>query len=225
MDWQSIFVEPIREMLQRAGAFVPTLIGVLLILLLGWLIARLVGDLLGRALKAVQFDAIADKAGVAEMLAKGGVKATISELIGALAYWVVLLAIIVTAINALGLTVAAELLDQLVQYLPNVIVSVFLLVLGMFFAALLGAIVQTTAANTGMSRPKVLGQFVRVVVMIFATVMALEQLHIGTTAVLLAFNIMLAAIGLALALAFGLGCKEIAGRFVADLIERYRAKR
>lgn len=224
MGWETIIIEPTKAMLTRASVFIPILVGVILILVIGWIIAKLLQQLITRALKAVQLDNISEKAGLADILARGDVRYTLSELIGVIVYWLAMLIVLVTAINAIGLTVAAELLDKIVLYVPNVVAGIFILVIGMFLATFVAGLVRTTAANAGIGQSKGLAQITQVTIIIFAIIVALDQ-FIRTDVLKSSLNIILAAIGLGLALAFGLGCKEIAGRFVSDLIDKARGKK
>jgi putative Mn2+ efflux pump MntP len=128
------------------------------------------------------------------------------------------------AINAMGLTVAADLLRQIVAYIPNVIAAIFILILGMFVATLLRNIVQTAANNAGLSQSRLLSKIVEAIVIVFAVFVALEQLNIGVKITELTLSIILGCIGLGVALAFGLGCKDAAGRYVNELIEKLKKK-
>lgn len=224
MGWQTIILEPTKAMLIRAGAFIPVLVGVILILVIGWLIAKVLQQLVTRGLKAIQLDNIAEKGGLADILAKGEVKYTLSELIGVIVYWSAMLIVLVTAINAIGLTVAAELLDKIVFYIPNVVAGIFILVIGMFLATFVAGLVRTTAANAGIGQAKGLAQITQLAIIIFAVIVALDQ-FVRTDVLKNSLSIILAALGLGLALAFGLGCKDIAGRFVSDLIDKARGKK
>ena len=224
MDWTFVIMESVKEMLTRVGAFIPNLIGVLAILIIGWLIAKVIEAIIVRGLKLIRLDTLSEKSGISNFLAKGGIKYTLSELMGVLIYWIVILIVFVTALNALQWTVAAELLNTIVAYIPNIIVAVFILVIGMFFSTLLGTVVRTAASNAGVDQAKLLGQLTQTVVIIFVAVISLQQLKIQTTILLSVINIIVASIGLGLALAFGLGCKEIAAKSMADFLERLKKK-
>lgn len=225
MNWSSILLEPVRTMLAQIGNFVSSLVLVVLILLVGWIISSSLKNIIIRVLKLLKLDELADRIKVGEFLTKGGIKYTLSELIGIICYWLLILITFVVAINAVGLTVAADLLNRIVLYIPNIIISIFILILGMFVASFLASIVQTASTNAGIGQSKFLGKLVEAVVIIFVIAMALEQLNIGKSVVGLAVNIILASLGLAIALAFGLGCRDIAGKFVADTIEKIRTKK
>src|SRR3989338_1574952 len=155
MEWMTVVVaDPVKAMLIKIWSYIPTLAGAILILVVGWLIAKVIEAVVVRALKAVRLDAASDKAGVSNVLAQGEIKMTLSELIGALVYWLVVLVIIATALNALNLTVAASLISRLVEYVPNIITAVFALVLGSLLANFVASIVRTTASNAGIDRAK-----------------------------------------------------------------------
>jgi len=217
-------MESVREMLTRVGAFIPRLIGLFVILIVGWLIAKVIETVIVRSLKLLRLDTLAEKSGTSSFLAKGGIKYTLSELIGVLVYWIVVLIVMITALNAMQWTVAAQVLNTIVNYIPHIIVAVFILVLGMFISTLLGTIIRTAASNAGIIQAKMLGQITQSVVIVFAVVIAMQQLQIQTGVILNVINIALAAIGLALGLSFGLGCKDIAGRLMEEAISKMKKK-
>lgn len=222
MDAQAMFVEPVRAMLTRLGSFLPTLLGALATLFVGWLIARILQELVVKALKAIRLvDELSQRIGLEAILDKGGVTYSLSELLGVFVYWIAMLATLMVAVNVLGMTVAAELLDRVLLYVPNVLAGVIILILGSFFAGMLGSLVQTVSANAGIRRAKVLGQVTRVVLVVFAIEVALEK-FIGTTTLQIQLNIVIGAIAFGTALAFGLGCKDLAGRWMSEIVEKFR---
>ncbi|MDD5044153.1 MAG: hypothetical protein PHU91_01530 [Candidatus Omnitrophica bacterium] len=226
MGWNSVLVEPVKALLGQVGNFISRLAFVILILIVGWLIARFIKYLIIRLLKLITLDELADKAKINEVIQKGGISYTLSELIGIGCYWIVILITLVLVVNALGLSTAADLLNRIVLYIPNVIAAVFILVLGLFSATLLSNLVQTVAANAGIAQARLLGKVSEVITVVFAIIIALEQLQItGILIIERIILILLASMGLAVALAFGLGCKEIAGKYVHDLIERVKSKK
>ncbi len=225
MDWNAVVMEPVRAILTRAGSFVSILVAVILILAVGWIVARAVQKFLVRFLKLARLDVVADKAGVTTVLARGEIKYTLSELIGVLVYWLIMLIVFVAAINALNLTIAAELLDKIVAYMPNVVAGIFILVLGMFAATLLSTFVTTTTTNAGVPQARLLGRITQVVIIVVAIAMTLEQLKIASTVINLVIWIVMGAIGLACAIAFGLGCKDIAGKAVKEAVDKLKPQK
>lgn len=224
MDWNVIVIEPVKAMLVRAATFLPTLVGILIILVVGWIIAAALKSVVIKLLKMIQFDAASEKSGLSDVLRRGGVKQTLSELIGGLTYWLIMLLVVMAALNALGMTVVASLLDKVILYIPNVIASIFILALGIFLSSVLNTIVRTTSTNAGLPQAKFLGQLTQTVIVIFAIIMSLEQLNIATTILTTSINIVLGCIGLAIAIAVGLGSKDIAGKIMQDLVDKIKGK-
>jgi hypothetical protein len=224
-NWQTVLLEPAKTMLNDIGRFLNNILLVVLILIIGWLISKLIRTVANRVLKAVKVDVLSERVELDKLLEKGGIRYSLSELIGDICYWLTLLVTFVVAINAVGLTIAASLLNQIVFYIPNIIAAIFILILGMFVATLLKNIVQTSAANAGISQANLLAKIIEAVVIIFAIAIALGQLNIGARIIELAVGIILGAIGLAAALAFGLGCRDIAAKHVAEFIEKLKSKK
>ena len=220
---QRFIIEPLQAAVQQLLTFVPAILGALLILLVGGVIAKVIEQLIVRLLKAITLDQIAEQIQLSTILAKGGIKRKLSELIGAIIYWIVMLAFVMTALNALQLTVAAELFQQIVSFLPNVVASVFILIVGVFAAAFLAATVRTAASNAGIAHAHLLGQAVQAAVVVFTVVASLQQLHVQFVGE--AFLIILAGLSLGSALAFGFGCKELAGQWVSDLVNQLQSRK
>jgi len=222
--WFEVYVlEPVRALWQQLAAFLPRLVGALVLLLIGWLIAKAIEGLVVRVLKTVQLDKLADQIQLSGVLSKGGIKHKLSELVGVIVYWLVMLAVVMIVFNALELTVAAELFQTVVTFLPNVIAALFILIIGMFAAAFLASAVRTAASNAGILQSHLLGQLVQAIVVIFAAVAALQQLQIPFFGEV--FLIILGGISLGCALAFGLGCKELAGRWTTDIVDQIQGRK
>jgi len=223
-SWQVVLLEPARAVLAQISQFVINALLVIIILIIGWLLSKVIKTIVSKALKTSKIDGLSDHIGLDKLLSKGGITYSLSDLIAVICYWLGLLVTFMIAVNALGLTIAADLLNKVVLYIPNVIAAVFILILGMFVATLLKNIVQTAANNAGLHQSKVLAQIVETVVIAFAVFVGLEQLQIGIRVTELTVSIILGSLGLGLALAFGLGCKDIAGKFVAEFVEKLKKK-
>ena len=219
----SMIIQPVQSLVNQVMAFLPTLLGALLILLIGWLIAKALQSVLVNVLKTIALDKLADQTQLSTVLAKGGIRYKLSELLGVIVYWLLMLAVVMVVFNALQLTVAAELFQSVVTFLPNVIAAVFILILGVFAAAFLSATIRTAASNAGFAQAALIGQLVQTVVVIFAAVAALQQLKIPFFGEV--FLIILGGISLGCAIAFGLGCKDLAGRWVSDIAEQIQTRK
>ena len=218
MDWNAILLDPVRTFVGQLVGFVPNLLAVVAILVGGWIIAKVIQAVLVRLLEAVKADSLAERVQLADMLSRGGIQRTFSRLLGAIAYWLVMLVVLVAALNALQLTATAQLLQGFVGFLPTVVTAIVVLIVGILAAGFLAATVRTVASNAGIAQAEVLGQFVQYIVIIFSVVVALQQLQVQFVGD--AFLIILGAISFALALAFGLGCEDLAGRWVSGLVDR-----
>jgi len=217
-----VVIEPVRAMAIKIWSYVPAIAGAIVILVAGWLIAKLIEAVVVRVLKAVRLDAASDKAGITNVLAQGDIKTTLSELIGGIVYWLVILVVLATTLDALNLKIASELVSKLVGYVPNILASVFILILGSFLANFVAAIVRTSASNAGIKNAKMLAQITQSLIIIFAVIVAIEQLQIATTLIVLAVNVILVSIGLGFALAFGLGCKDIAAKTMQEMMGSFK---
>ena len=225
MDWQTNVMGPVEAMSTRVMGFLPTLVSVIVILIVGWIIATLVQKVVTRFLKLARLDTASEKTGIANILTKGDINYTLSEIIGVIIYWLVMLVVVLAAVNTLQLTVAAELLNRVILYVPNVIASVFILVLGIFFSSVVASAVRTTAANAGIQQSRFLAQVTQTTISIFVFLEALKQLGIDTTLIDLIIKAVLGALALGVGLAIGLGCKDMAAKQVGSLLDSFKSKR
>ena len=223
-SWQIVLLEPARTVLAQISQFLVNVLLVIIILLIGWLVSKVIRSVVSKTLKTARINELSSRIELDKLLGKGGITYNLSDLIGAICYWLGLLVTFMVAVNSIGLTIAADLLNKVVLYIPNVIAALFILILGMFVSTLLKNIVQTVASNAGLNQSKLLAQVVESVVIAFAIFVGLEQLQIGIRITELTISIVLGSLGLGLALAFGLGCKDIAGKFVSELTDKLKKK-
>jgi hypothetical protein len=217
MEWGNLIVEPVREMLTKIMAYLPVLLGALLILIVGWIVAKIIRWIVDRLLKAVRFDTLADKAGISEILRKGDMKITARQVVSSLVYWLIIIMVLVMVANALGLPKASDILSNLFAYVPKVIAALLVLVVAMFLASFVSGIVRIAAGNANLPKPELLAGISRWAIIIFAVTISLAQLGIAALLVTATFNIILGGVVLALALAFGLGGKDAAARYLEEL--------
>lgn len=217
IDWGNLVVDPVREMLTRIMAYLPVLLGALLILIIGWIVAKIIRKIVDSVLRTIRFDAIADKAGISEVMRKADMKLTARDLISGLVYWLIIIMVLVMVVNALGIPRASDILELLVAYIPRVIAALFVLILAMFLATFVSNIVRMSAANTKLPNPGLLAGISRWAIIIFAVTIALAELGIAPIFITTTFNILLGGIVLTLALAFGLGGKDAAAKYIEEL--------
>jgi hypothetical protein len=215
MDALTFYLEPLRAFLFQIGAFVPRLVFAALILIAGWLIAKVVRFAVNRGLHAINFHVLTERAGIDNFLRQGGMVSDSTVAFGVLAFWTVILAALIVAFNGLGLIHVAELLGRILWFVPNVFVALLILVLGAFFAKFVGDAASTYGRNAGMQDILLLGKVARYAILLFVVLIALDQIKVGGDIVRQSFLIILGGVVFALALAFGLAGKD----WAADRIE------
>ncbi|MCD6080615.1 MAG: hypothetical protein B6D53_01870 [Candidatus Omnitrophica bacterium 4484_49] len=224
MDWKQIWWDPVSGVLSRVLNFLPYLLGALIVLVVGWIVAKLIQKLATRIFKWLRFDTISDKSGLTNLLKNAGIKYTLSQLIGILLYWFVMLLVFISALNVLNLNITAQLLDKIIFYIPNVIAAIFVFVVGLYLASFLAGLVKTAMGGIGVQEANFLGNLTRAIIILFALVISLQQLKIQAGILSFALNIIIASLGLAFGLAFGLGGKDIASRMLEEWRNRLRKK-
>ncbi|MFA5198627.1 MAG: hypothetical protein WC432_03680, partial [Candidatus Omnitrophota bacterium] len=178
-SWEIVLMEPARMVLGQISQFVVNALLVIIILLIGWLFSKLISSLVSKSLKAIKINELSSRIELDKLLSKGGINYALSDLVGVICYWLGLLVTFMVAVNSIGFTVAADLLNKVVLYIPNVIAALFILILGIFVSTLLKNIVQTAANNAGLSQGNLLSKIVEAIVILFSVFVALEQLQIG----------------------------------------------
>jgi hypothetical protein len=225
IEWDNLIAEPIRQMLTRIMAYLPVLLGALIILIVGWIVAKAIKRLVDWLLKVARFDVLADKAGISEVIRKGDLKISAGEVISKLVYWLIMIMVLVMTVDALGLPKTSDVLASLFAYVPRVIAALLVLVVAMFLASFVSGIVRTVSSNAKLPRPELIAGISRWAIIIFAVTIAMVELGIAPLLVATTFNIILGGVVLALALAFGLGGKDAAARYLEELREkRYQKK-
>jgi fumarate reductase subunit D len=220
-NWEDWVVVPFQEMVSKIAGFVPSLVGALVILIIGLIIAVVIRGAVYRLLQTIRFDSLSRKAGIAAALERGGVNFTAAQLLSSLVFWLAVVVVLVMVVNALGLSMATLLLERIFLYIPKVISAVFILVLGIFLGTFVASTVKAAAQNANLPEPGLLSGITRWSIYIFATTISLGELGIAPLLLATTFNIFFAAVCFGMALAFGLGGKEIAARYLEELRQRH----
>ena len=216
MNWNELIADPIRQMLTKILAYLPILLGALIILIVGWIVAKLIRRAVDLLLKVVRFDVMANKTGITEVLRKGDLKITAREVVSSIVYWLIIIMVLVMTVDALGLPKASDILSTVFAYVPKVIAALLVLIVAMFLAGFVSGIVRTACGNANLPRPGLIAGISRWAIIIFAVTIAMEELGIAPLLVGTAFNIILGGVVLALAIAFGLGGKDAAARYLEE---------
>lgn len=215
-----ILVKSMEQFWEQVAAIFPRLFLSLLLLTAGWIIAKIVRKGTTRILRLLRVDVVAEKSGIEDFLLRGDVKFTAITLLASLAYWTILFTVVLAVLNSMGLEVAAQLFNKIILYLPNVVVSVIVLIFGAQFAKFVQGVSFTYLSNIGIAGAEIISLIAQYALLFFVVSISLEQLQIGGQILVSAFQIAFGALCLALALAFGLGGREWASHVIERLFKK-----
>jgi len=208
-----VVLEPVRALMYQLGAFLPRLLLALAILVIGWLLAKAARFAIDRAMRAMNFHVLTEKAGLDPFLREGGGTVDTVRILAMLVYWLIILVALMIAFNTLNLEHVTDLVGRVLLFVPRVIVAVLLLAFGAYFARFVGLATTTYFRKMGSGDAALLGRFAMYAVLVFVVLIALDQLALGEV-VRQTFLIFVAAVALALALAFGLGGRDRAAQWI-----------
>ena len=213
---QSSFSQVFRDI-------VPALVGALIILFAGYLLAKVLERLVDRFLRRIRLNRMLEKGGVMQAVERSGSHLNPVRVLANLVFWLVMFAVILVAANALGLQSLANVFSDLVSYIPSVIAAIVIILVGIVLGGFVGGLIAASAG--ALHGGRALARVGRGGVILLAIFMALQELGIATDIVTTAFAILFGAIALAMALAFGLGNRDLAGEVTREWYEKYRAER
>ncbi|MCS3467165.1 small-conductance mechanosensitive channel [Pseudomonas sp. JUb42] len=204
----------------KVANFIPNLFGALVVVLLGFVVAKLLDTLLSKLLAKLGLDRLMGGTGLTKLISRAGVQVPISTLIGKIIYWFVLLIFLVSAAESLGLERVSATLDMLALYLPKVFGAALVLLVGVLLAQLANGLVRGAAEGVGLDYSAGLGRIAQGLVIIISISVAISQLEVKTDLLNHVIVIALLTVGLAVALAMGLGSRELASQILAGIYVR-----
>ncbi|HTI14962.1 MAG TPA: hypothetical protein VL461_10380 [Dictyobacter sp.] len=213
-NWGTALFNSIAGVLSLVVAFIPRLVGFLVILLIGWIVASALAKAVTFLLKRIGFDRTSERIGLTRFEQRMGMRMDPATLLGKIVYWFVFLVFLIPAFNALQLTSVSSFLNQVLAYIPNIFVAVLVLFLGALLASFVGDIVRGTMAGRNVGNPNIYANIARAAIIGFAILVALDQLQIAPALITILFTAIVGAIALALGLAFGLGGRDTAQRLL-----------
>ncbi len=194
--------------------FIPKLLGFLVILLVGYIVAAALSRAVTFLLRKVGFDRISTRIGLTRLEQQMGLKMDTAGILGRVVYWFIFLIFLVPAVDALGLTAVSAILNNILGYIPNVFVAILILFLGTLAATFVADIVRGATSNANVGNPNVFAAIARYAIIAFVVIVALEQLNIGSALLNILFTAVLGAAALAFGLSFGLGGRDAAQRLI-----------
>lgn len=217
MDSFNVAVEPLRAFLVQIGAYLPRLGVALAIAVAGWLLAKALRFATVKALRALNFHVLSERAGMDEFLQQGGSRRDTADLFGLIVFWLVMLGALIVAFNGLGLAQVTDVLTRVLLFLPRLLIGLTVVVFGLYFARFVGQSVQAWCRGAEIGDAELIGRVVRYAIVTFVVLIAIDHLDIGSGLVQQTFLILLAGVVFGLALAFGIGGKDRA----AAMLERW----
>ena len=218
------FIERLQSSFTEVfGGLIPNLLGALVIVFAGYLLAKLLERLVDKGLKRVGMNNMLARAGLMEAVERSGAHVNPTRVVSNMVFWLVMFAGILFAANALGLESLASVFGELVSYIPSVIAAIVIILVGIILGQFVGGLIAASAG--ALHGGRMLARIGSGGVILLAVFMALQELGIASEIVTTAFAILFGAIALALALAFGLGNRELAGEITRDWYERYKQER
>ena len=197
-------------------AAIPAIIGAILLLVIGWIIAGIVGGIVAKVLRTIKIDQLADRAGVTAFLRRANIKADAAGVIASLVKWYIRLVFLLLAANAVGLTAVSGIVANVLGFIPNLLVAMFILGLFSWLASTAKNLVSGGMESAGLPNAGAVGAIVFGAVLAFGIVAAADQLGIAQTLINTLFMGVVAALALAFGLAFGLGGRDQAAEIWAD---------
>lgn len=216
MPWDPNFwTDTLSAVATDVIAWLPSLGVALLLILVGWLVARLAQAILAGLLRRVGVDRLAERANAHKLLSRMGLGASTVDLLARLVFWLIMLIFLLAATESLGLSGVVNTLGGLIEYLPNVLAAALILLFGGLLGRLVGEAITAVTEQSSMSGGAALGRIVRYALLAFAIILALEQLGVETTLLATTTLALIGGAALALAVAFGLGSQQLARNIMA----------
>ena len=202
--------QPLQDALSAFFSYIPQLIGAIVILIVGYVVARVLQAVVGRVLQGIGFDRWMERGGIKQFFDRAETNQTPASILGALVFWFVFIIAITMAADALGIPQVSVVLAQLIAYIPSIIAAILILILAALLANFISGIVR------GATGSDILSSIAQYAIIVYAVFAALTQLGVAVQLTANTFLILLGAVALAAALAFGIGGREVA----RDIVEK-----
>lgn len=214
------FVEALKEYFEILSTSLPSLLALLVIIALGVAIGWLLKIVVREVLKVLGFDRLLYRTGLTALLEKGDVKRQPSELIAAILFWIVVFVSVLAGLEAINVEAVDRVAEGFFAYLPHLALAILIFIAGYLLMIFVGRTVLIAAVNARLKFAKLLSVAVQAIIMIFTVAMTVEELGIATSIIVVAFSIMFGGLVLALAIAFGLGARDLARKWMEKRLGR-----
>lgn len=217
----SELTQAMQEIVRGFAHFLPRFIVLLIIAFIGWVVAYFVKSILASILRLIKFDKVSENAGASQFLTQAALPSP-TELVSRFAFWVAWIGVIMLGISVLGIGGLEQHVARFFLFLPRLFVALILIFFGLLAASFFSRAALLAAVNANLPSPRLLSMSVRVISVVFVISMVFEELGLAQQTMLLAFGIAFGAAMLGLAIAFGLGGKDLAREFLEKRLGRER---
>jgi len=219
-QWSEVLIGSFQQLWQGFITFVPVLVGAIIVFLIGWILALALEQVIGRVLKLAKLNEGLDKTGLNEIFKRAEMSFDGSAFVAGLVRWFVVLVFLLAAADILQLTALTNFLNQVLNYVPNIIVAALIILVSGVAGDILEKVVMGGIKASGFGYSRLAGSIARWAVLVFGFIAALQQLGIATAILQTFVTGVIAMFALGGALAFGLGGKD----FAQDMLNRMREK-
>lgn len=202
-----------QEMARGFAHYLPRFIVMLILALAGWAIASVVKIVLRSILRLIQFDRLSENAGASQLLNKAALPSA-TEVLSRFVFWVVWLGFVLLGVGVLGILGLQEQVARFFLFLPRLFVAMFIFFFGLLAASFFSRAVLLASVNANLPSPRVLSLAVRSIIIVFVLSIVFEELGLAEQTMLVAFGIAFGALMFGLAIAFGLGGRDMAQSFL-----------
>ena len=221
-DWSSTTIDSVSGYWSRIVDFTPKIIGAIIIIAIGLIIARILKWAVVTILEAIKIQSFFDRIHMTDLMKKAGISLKSEEISGEFIKWLTIVIFLIPSAKTLGLDSISGLLEKLLLFIPNVIISALIILIGTLIANLISQLVKAASASIGATSSKVLAALTRYVIYIFIAFAAFFQLNVPTYLISVMFTGLIAAIAISAGLAFGLGGQNAAADLIKKLREDFR---
>ncbi len=212
--FESTFAEPLRQLYSHLVSFFPRLLATASLIMLGLLLAWIARKLIRKSLLAIHFDRLFAQMGMAGLLERSKIQRQPSDLLASAVYWLIFFNFFMIGMRTLDEPVMNQVFSRFFAYLPNLLVSILILIAGLIFSKFISRSILMAATNAHIQSAHTMSIGADVLLTLFTLSLALEQLGIGKSTIVAAFSILFGGVVLALAIAFGLGGRDLARNFL-----------
>lgn len=218
--WSELFFRSLTTFGQTLMSAMPSIIGAIVILLLGWLFAKLVSGAINRILKAVKFNKLAENVNVKDFLEKANIQLSPNVLISKFVYWLLILLVVITAADTLGWSAVSDEISKLLGYLPRLLAAIVFFIIGVYIATFVRDVIRGATKTLGISAGRVISAFVFYLLLILVTLTALGQAGVDTSIITSNLLLIIGSIMAAAAISYGFASRDVLSNILGSFFSR-----